>query len=540
MKWLLPLFSASLLALSFWQSFLWWITLFALVPFFVFLEMLEKQNEHAKRDAFLGGWLIGFIFFALVFRFILNSFPGGWAGVHNALSALPLFAISWIGTSLFISLPFGLFGLFSLKFFKIFPFVTFPSLWVLSEYFRALLFSIFAWGPGATLGPHWTFGDLGYVFIDTPIVLWSRFVGLYGLSFLAVLANVFVLFLFKNKFRPIFPTVATFLFLILVPSLIFHKEPGINPLTVALVHTNTLLGSLSKSDFDSSWKKMIDEEKVLQQPDIVVFPENGVLFSSDLNDLLIQTIFPNKDKDGLIISSTNVTDKSGVREQLVYRNQNNKILSVQDKTFLIPGGEYLPSVLKIFLYFQDKTLLERFNVSRTRIPGDISEKPVPFGGTQIGALMCSGVVSPIFYRSLANKGAEILINSASQIAFHNDPFFLRQVATMARFQAISNARPFLQASNGGQSFFINSMGKMEKKTNSFSNQILRATFSPLKEVTLYTKLGDWLLVVAVLVLFVSTFRNRKFRLWDHTKLPFQHRNQGILDQKDSLYTGTKA
>lgn len=511
MRWLLPLCSALLLAFSFEGPYFWWIALVALIPFFVFLERLKNQNKNISRDAFLGGWLSGFIFFALIFRSILYSFPGGWAGIHNAFSALPLFAISWLGMSIFVGLTFGFFALGAIKSFKTFPFLAIPSFWVLSEYLRAWLFSIFSFGPGATLGPHWTFGDLGYVFINTPVILWSRLVGLYGLGFLAVLINVFIFFIFKKEFRLIFPTIVLLLLLVFVPGPIFLKEPQTKPLAVALVHTNILLGSLSESDFDSLWKKTIDEEKISQQPDIVVFPESGVSLTRDLNNFTIKTIFPDKDRNGLIITSANATSESGIREQLTYQNQNNEILSVQDKTFLIPGGEYLPIVLKSFLYFQDKTLLERFSVSRTRIQGNVPERPVSFGDTKIGALMCSGIVSPVFYRSLTKEGAEILINSASQIVFRNDPFFLRQAETMARFQAISNARPFLQASNGGKSFFIDSRGNVIKETSPFGNQILFVQVFPSEKTTLYTKLGDWPLVFSGLVILFVIFRNRKFR-----------------------------
>ncbi|MDP2705172.1 MAG: nitrilase-related carbon-nitrogen hydrolase [Patescibacteria group bacterium] len=514
MKWFLPLLSGLLLSLSLERPYFWWVVLLAQIPFFVFLEITGNQNKNTRREVFLGGWLLGFVFFSLTFRFILYSFPGGWAGVHNTLSAAPLFAIAWLGTSLFVSLPFGLFGLLSLKFLKIFPFITLPSLWILSEYFRAVLFGVFAWGPGATLGPHWTFGDLGYVFIDTPIVFWSRLVGLYGLSFLVVCINFFLFRIFKKEFRLIFPVTLFLLFLFYAPNLFFQEGPQEKPLNIALVHTEKLLGSLSQDDFSSLWEKAITKEKGFQQPDVVIFPEGGTLFSDDSNKTLLENIFSKKDTDGLIITSSVVSYESGTKERMIYRTQNNEILSVQDKTFLIPGGEYLPVILKAFLYFQDKTLLERFSSSRTRIPGDVLEMPVPFGDTKIGALMCSGIVSPSLYRSLANKGAEILVNSASQIVFRNEPFFLRQIKTMARFQAVSTARPFLQASNGGQSFFIDSRGDVIKESSSFEDQILFVQVSPSETKTPYTRFGDWPVIISLSVLVFSIFRTRKFRSSD--------------------------
>lgn len=514
MKWILPLLSALLLSLSFEEPFLWWIALTALVPFLTFLQILKNEHANAYRNAFFGGWIFGFVFFSFIFRFVLYSFPGGWAGVANTFSAGFLFAIAWLGLSLFVSLSFALFGVLSLKFFRILPLAILPSLWILAEYLRSVLFGIFTWGPGATLGDYWTFGSLGYVFIDTPIVFWSRLVGLYGLSFLVVLVNILFLRILKKEFYLIFPLAISTFFLLFAPGLLFLKEPETKTIRIALVHTNILLGSLNGEGFNLLWEKAVAKENKFEQPDIVIFPEGGNLFSSDSEQTLLKNIFSEKGKDGLVITSASVADTQGVREQMIFRNQNNEILSVQDKTFLIPGGEYFPVVLKIFLYLQDKTLFERFVSSRARIPGDISEKPISFGETKIGALMCSSIVSPAPYRSLTNEGAEILVNSASQIVFRNQPFFLRYMKTMARFHAISNGRPFLQASNGGQSFLIDSKGGVVEETSSFGNQILFVKAFPSRVKNMYVRLGDWPLIAALVLVICSIFRSRRFRLQD--------------------------
>ena len=517
MKWFLPVISAILLGLSFEKPYLWWIALFGLTPFLIFLEKIQSSDSDVKtarkrRDALLGGWLFGFVFFALIFRWVLYSFPGDWAGLHNSLTSVSLFGISWLMISIVVGFSFALFGFLALRFGTRSIFVI-PSIWALSEYLRAWLFSLFSWGPGGSLGPHWTFGNLGYALIDTPAILWSRVFGLYGASFIAVFINVLIFRLvIKRNIRAV-PFLISVIILFFLPKIIFVDKQEEKLLNVALVHTEIKLGFLGEKNLILLLEEAKKSGEISEKPDIVVFPEGARLFASDnAEKTLLERIFPDKEKAGLIITSDIISTKQGLKEQIIYRDQQGKLLSIQDKSFLIPAGEYLPLVLKGFItFFQDPSFIYRFDILRTRIKGKEAPKPVPFGDTRIGTILCSGITSPLLYRSLSDDGAEILVNSASQIIFKNRSFFLSQVKTMARFQAIGNARPFLQASNGGQSFLINSRGKIVAETASFKNQILFVKVSPSKDKTFHTRFGDWPFVIGVLVLIISTFRSRKFR-----------------------------
>ncbi|MEK7179897.1 MAG: nitrilase-related carbon-nitrogen hydrolase [Patescibacteria group bacterium] len=515
MKWILPFSSALLFALSFETPYLWWLALIGLIPFLIFLEKVQALNvnskTHQQKDALLGGWLMGSIFFALVFRWVLYAFPGDWAGLSNSLTSVPLFAIAWLIISVVVGFSSALFGFFALKF-PTYPIFIIPSIWVLSEYVRAWLFSLFSWGQGATLGPYWSFGNLGFTLIDTPAILWSRIIGLYGVSFLVILINCLIFRFFIKKDIKIVLLIPFLLIIFFLPKILFFITPEKKVLSVALVSTQIRLGFSGEKEFGALWHDSLESNKISPVPDIVVFPEGARLFATnDAENVFLGEIFSDKKKPGLIITSDIVSTSEGLKEQIIYRNQKGELVSIQGKSFLIPAGEYMPFVLKSFItLFKDRLTLERFTTLRTRIKSEEIEKPVVFGETQIGTLLCSGITSPLLYRSLSNDGAEILVNSASQIIFQNHPFFLLQAKTLARFQAIANARPFLQASNGGQSFSIDSNGRVINQTNSFKNQILIVSVSPSKIKTPYTRFGDWPLIVIGFFFFYFIIRSHKF------------------------------
>ena len=501
MIWGLPIFSALILALSFERPYMGLLSFFGLIPFLFFLAKIKSHKQ-----AFLGGWLMGGLFFALIFRWILYAYPPDWAGVHNSYVAIPLFLFVWLGVSVFVGIAAGFFGYFSLPFIqRRAGLLIIPSFFILSEYIRAWLFMFLSWAPEARLGAHWSFGNLGYTMIDIPAIYWSRIVGLYGLSFFVALVN-FIIFSFfhsrKNFQLKNLTFSAAFILFLFFPFVISVPEKG-ETLKAALVHMDNSQGILGVYNFTELWRQ-VEKNKDFHQPDLIVFPEASRFFAflTDEEKQFIKRIFPDENRPGLIITSNIYAAEGNLKErkeQMIYRDQKGGLIAVQDKSFLMPLGEYFPIIVKSVIQFLNPIPVQHFNYLRSMQPALIPESPINFNNIKIGGLLCSGVVSPLLYRSLADDGAEVFINSASQIIFKNRPFFVLQMKTMARFQAIANARPFLQAANGGQAFFIDADGKVAAETEGTENKIIIFDFSPSAKKTIFTRFGDWPLAAAFLM-----------------------------------------
>lgn len=536
--WFFPIISSLLLSAGFEHRFLSYLSLVGIVPLLVFV-----WRTNSKKRAFWGGWLAGFIFFALTSRWLLYTFSLNWANLQSGASAVSATIFVWLLLSFTLGTSFGIFALlaFKLKTGTVLDSIIMPSIWIFAEYLKAWIFMLTFWGPGGTLAPYWTMGNLGYVLVDTKFIFWSRLAGVYGVSFIIVFVNAAIFLLLNNagtaikKIKAVAVLSIIILSLIILPNWLFSVQPEKKLLQVALLQTDSPFGFAPSKALIALWKTLKSGEINLVQPDLVIFPEDSqsMAFMNADDKILLRHLFPDENRPGLIITSVNETGFSvdAPKEMTIYRNQKGELIDSQEKTFLIPAGEFLPIAVKMFVNIGgNPEIAERFTETRVLTPGNKPEYPVSFGATKIGTLLCSGILSSSLYRSLAKGGAEILINPASLIIFNHNPLLFSQIKNMARFQAIANGRPFIQSANGGQAFYINENGKIVAETKSSEAQFILANVAPVKTKTVFSKFGDWPLAITVILLLALSLiiRSHKGRLWGH-KLPlWGSKNQGIL------------
>ncbi|PIR70314.1 MAG: hypothetical protein COU46_02100 [Candidatus Niyogibacteria bacterium CG10_big_fil_rev_8_21_14_0_10_42_19] len=534
--WILPILSSIFLIIPFIYPQLDFLALLGLAPFLVFIY----KGENLKK-IFWTSWFSGFIFFAVIFEWILAAFPARWAGVESELAGLLLVLFVWLGSSAVMGLSFALFGALSykLKTGTFYDLIIIPSIWIASQYVTAWIFSIWSWGSGGSLGAHWVFGNLGFALVEMPVVLWARIGGLYGVSFIAVFFNVFIFFILLSITFPTlnvedsgfisrrvkFDRRAGKLFLIFLisvtffiffPVKIFKIYPTVPALNIVNVQINNKDGIFYHNNLRELFDKAVFSGEFVQ-PDIIIFSEGAQIFSffGAQEEELIKVIFPDKDKPGLLVTNTIKTlpENADVRKSFIlYRNQKGELVDEQEKSFLVPTGEFMPVSIKgVLTIFGYKNILGRFDVKRTITPGNFEEKPVNLGPYKVGVLLCSGIITPVSYRMLALKGADIFMNSASQNIFSGEPFLSAQIKAVARMQAISHAKPFVQATSGGRSFFVDQNGKVVWEADSLDDRIKFLKVAPSPGKTIYTKFGDWPLIFAVFVILGAILlKNRGF------------------------------
>jgi len=487
--WLLPVLSGFLLSLSLDYAFLSWLALLGLLPLLFFLQYGSKS----KKMVFFGGWLAGFVFFALHLRWFITALPGEWAGARESAVNILGFFIVWLGSAVILGFSFGIFSL-AARFFKKRVLLIVPSCWVLSEYFRAWLFSFWSIGPESLLGPYWTFGHLGYALAHTPAVFLSRYTGLYGLSFVVVIVNVLI---WKRCAAGLCLFFSLLIVFFLVTSVLFVSFSSGTEIRADLLQTKGQeFYYLGLRNFFENDSLPISGEQFLR---LVVFPEGSNFFSliDDDAESVLSDIFHGD--NGLIVSSAVMQEGGSRYEMIIYRDEKGELLGTQKKNFLIPAGEYMPYLLgwpiRLFGYGD---YLGTFNELRYFSRGHEREKPVSFNGIKVGTLLCSGVVAPDFYRQLADEGAEILINSASHLVFSSSAQALYQAETYDIFQAAANARYFLQSAAGDKALIISPDGRIAATGERFANGFVSGTVYAIGKKTFYTKHGEW-------VIFLSAF-----------------------------------
>jgi len=70
---------------------------------------------------------------------------------------------------------------------------------------------------------------------------------------------------------------------------------------------------------------------------------------------------------------------------------------------------------------------------------------------------------------------------------------------MAKIRATENNRYFVQAANQGDSYVIDNRGKLVVKNKEIGNEVISAEVRALTGRTFYNRFGDWILILAGLV-----------------------------------------
>jgi apolipoprotein N-acyltransferase len=355
------------------------------------------------------------------------------------------------------------------------------------EYAGSWLFSLVFSGPGATLGAHWNFGNLGFGASVTPLAYLSRYVGLFGLSFVTALANLVLFRLIHKRWT----SAVILLALASLSTLAFYQYQS--------HEAKVPVGLVSLKEADLEYAHNLGAQAGAPSK-LFVFPEYSFYFG---------TATPEEQKRDLpkLITADGATVNAGLEHArlftdhhslITYRGQSGNIINEQQKSFLIPAGEYLPYWIEFVLRKLGlSSMVVAFNNMNQITPASSSEKVVDVHGLRVGTLSCSGVITPTFYRQLAAQGAVVLVNTAALNIFANSPVYSQQNRQIVRFQAIANAKPYLQATKSGPSYILDHNGTFLAEAPAGRTMVLTANITPGQQTTLYSQFGEWLIYVSL-------------------------------------------
>jgi len=225
------------------------------------------------------------------------------------------------------------------------------------------------------------------------------------------------------------------------------------------------------------------------QSQLVVLPEYGLdRYTSETVRLRFAG-----DQDVDFVGSQQQTDNGKDVRNIFVHGTTSGFIDQQDKTRLIPAGEYLPYAVEWFLgnWPGGQDILYTFQVRRAVVKGTEPLKPVTLtNGVVVGAAVCSSIISTKDYQQLARVGAEVFTNSASLEIFNGSRVFSVQHKGLSKFMAIANARAFLQSSNDGLAFAIDHNGNVLKSIQPVGSAQVTVQANGAK--TPYTYLGEWM------------------------------------------------
>ena len=374
-----------------------------------------------------------------------------------------------------------------------------PSAWIVSEYARSVLFSITSLGPGGRVGPYWAFGTFGYYLGESPLSYIARFGGVYLLSAVAVALFVAGYQSWrKRNWLPFLPVIISAILLSGLGLGIYRPTDG-QVRTVAAVR----MGPQDSLQQNNTLSRTSLNELPQHTVDVLVLPEYSHYWESDpaADSQAIEAVL--RRPDGLVINSRKgVNPASGDMYNLLsFQSAKAEVRNEQIKWFVVPAGEYVPYIYQVVLaYAGHAELLRNFESQKSVTRGETHEAPYKYEGVSYGALACSGVVAPEFYRSLSAQGAEVLTNSAALNTLGVSALFHLEAESMNRLNAIANARPFVQSAKGGPAYVYSQDGRLLAHNYAAESGIAVAEVQANHRQTLYTRLGDWAVLTAVLII----------------------------------------
>ncbi|GLF97075.1 apolipoprotein N-acyltransferase [Streptomyces yaizuensis] len=479
------LLSGALLFLSFPPRPLWWLA----VPAFALLAWTLRGRR--PRAAFGLGYLtgLGFLLPLLI-----------WTG--EEVGPVPWIALAAV-EALFIAA--AALGIAAVSRLPVWP-VWAAAVWILGEAARARVpFGGFPWGKIA-------FGQADGVFLPlaavggTPVLGFAVVLCGFGLYETVRRAVAFR----RTGELPRGPLAAALLTLFLPVTAALAALPLVDAsaedgtATVAAVQGNVPRLGL---DFNAQRRAVLDNHAARTQelaadvragrvpkPDFVLWPEN----SSDLDP------YRNPDARAVIdeavraigvptvVGAVLSPDTGKLRNTLIEWDPERGPVDTYDKRHVQPFGEYIPmrSVVRLFSSDVDR-------VRRDFGPG--TEIGVfDLAGTKVGLVTCYEAAFDDMARDTVTEGAQLISVPSNNATFGRSEMTYQQLA-MSRVRAVEHSRTVVVPVTSGVSAVITPDGRVVRKTEMFTPDVLVAEVPLRSSLTPATRLGVWPEIALLLI-----------------------------------------
>jgi apolipoprotein N-acyltransferase len=482
-------------------------TFFPLLSFLACLPLFLVSLAPRRGSAAWRSYLFGFVACGCQFYWIAFVVPEGlW---H--LVVIGVFLICLYEGLYYLLL--GMLFRFTIKKFPNLVVLIFPAIWVVLDWQRTL---------GEISFP-WNFAGYSLAAL-LPLAQAASITGIFGLTFAVILGNMLAWkFLSslkrKNAIHLGLPVFALVLVAVSVWGGMRMKSgpsPAVNPVRIALCQGNIDQNHWTNTSLDTSFAVMesLLKDAAFVKPDIVITPESALLCYLLRRPQLVDRVIGwlKIVRVPMIVGalhwdpahSSNGRDYDAFNTAFCLDPITQKF-SLYSKMNLVPFSETLPFT-GVF------PILSRVNLGQSGFKK--GHDPVVFTmGDKVRAapFICYEIIYPALVRERVVRGANLLVNIT------NDGWFGRssgafQHATMARLRTIENGVPLARAANTGITMLVDQYGRITKKTEIYTRTFLSGDLSVYRVPTLYSKIGDWPVLVSIFIVLVAAglFVARKY------------------------------
>lgn len=476
----------------------------AILLYPVALLYAGKESAQYEKKAFTLGWLCGMSGASACLYWI--AIPIHDVGQLPWILAIPCALL--IGA--YIGIYGGIFAALVCHILQKYSFsiwiqsILFGLIWYFLEWFRGWFCSGFPWISLASAFAPWT------IFIQATSVL-----GVYGLSGLFVsLISLVVLSMYSDSLakKPLFVALTGFLLLMIFG--FWRME------TLQISDSSSFRMALIQGNIDQNvkWDPQMQESTVQQYlqlsaqacedaPDILILPETSMPFDYKQKGSLPKQIrkFAIDQQTALLFGAPAFQKKVHGEEVEIFNrayliSSEGSDLGYYEKEHLVPFGEYLPKWLDLpFL----RPLLQgvgNFSPGKNIFPISVKK-------ARLGVLICYETIFPELARQRVEDGATVLINISND-AWFGKSAAAKQHLQLSAIRAVEEGRWLARSTNTGISAFVDPLGRIVESSNLFMAQRMLFDVSPLKKRTLFSFIGSFLPIVAILLFGVIMYRNR--------------------------------
>ncbi len=395
-----------------------------------------------------------------------------------------------------------------------------PALWTSLEYLRSVAYILgFSWGA------------IGYsqVFF-THIIQISDIFGVYGVSFLIMLVNAALFFIFGLIYdKPVIKKKILYASIVIITSLAFTLLYGNRQ--IRLIDTDIAKADKKKIaivqgniDQTIKWNKNFIEQIIKKyinlslslkkdKPELIVWPETAVPYLPKLEIGLIKSIreCANQTEAYFLIGSHGITiekERDFLLNSAYIMNPDGNISARYDKSHLVPFGEYVP--FGDWLPFIKKIVVGDHDF----MPGE-KGKTIKWNNCNLGIQICFETIFPEIAGKMAKNNADIFLNITNDTWFGNSDAPYRHFE-IAVFRAVENKKSLVRSANSGISGAIDPLGRIIATTPLFEEAAETYTVPILKKKTLYARCGDFFAIICIAVSFISLLFFRFFRFFSLT------------------------
>lgn len=445
--------------------------LWPIAPFSICIILLLLQNQSLPH-ALARGYFFGIGITGAAFSWGFDALPLNWLGIPDPIISVYIMVFVWGMFSLVVATPVALWACLvrSLHSASQLLFLA-PILWVMSEFLRAAVHALLAWGSGSTLHADLSFGFGGYALAWSDYLWIAQSGGVVALSLVvAFLGTLLYVLLRRGVFNywgkcGVSVGVVFVLFGFVLPDAVrvdFEPAPiTINGITIATLSTRF------PPDLKSAEGQLVSRELSLagnilrvteRAPDILVLPEYSRYLKNEhlLPETRAQEVRTALQHAPTLLIDSERSDSDQRGAILLF--DGSSVLEKQYKRLLIPFGEYFPNfLLVVFRWFGFDEAVGGILAYRTYVPSSESfaNRVFTWKGVTIGVLACSESFAPFGYKMAADNGADVLINIASHSWVRGSTQVLfKETLSMARVHARYTGKPYIQATNFGASYVV--------------------------------------------------------------------------------------